>query len=279
MTASETSAPSNGAAGRGGQADATPERGPMLSVRHLVKKFGGLTAVNDVSLDVSRGEVVGLVGDNGAGKSTLIKCIAGVHRADGGEVYVDGAEVHFTQPIEARRAGIETIYQDLALAGNLAVSANIFLGRELKKRYLGGIVHTLDEDRMLAESRTILDSLGIRIPRFSAEIEKLSGGQRQAVAIARAIYWNARLMIMDEPTNNLGVPEQRKVLDLIRTLREQRVPVILISHTLPDVFAVTDRVVIMHRGRKVAEMPTAETDSQEVVEYMVGAKEQTFAAA
>ena len=132
---------------------------------------------------------------------------------------------------------------------------------------------------MLEESRVVLDSLGIRIQRFTAEIERLSGGQRQAVAIARAIYWNARLMIMDEPTNNLGVPEQRKVLDLIRTLRDQRVPVILISHTLPDVFAVTDRIVVMHRGRKVAEMPTSETDSQEVVEYMVGARQQAAAPA
>lgn len=124
----------------------------------------------------------------------------------------------------------------------------------------------------------MLDRLGIEIPRMQREIEKLSGGQRQAVAIARAIYWNARLMVMDEPTNNLGVPEQRKVLGLIRTLREQGVPVILISHTLPDVFAVTDRIVIMHRGRKVAEMPTSATDSQEVVEYMVGAREMAFEA-
>ena len=252
---------------------------PLLSVRDLVKKFGGLTAVNEVSLDVHRGEVVGLVGDNGAGKSTLIKCVAGVHQPTSGSILLASEEVHFPRPIDARRAGIETIYQDLALAGNLDVSANIFLGREFKNRYLGGLVKTLDEPRMLAESRVVLDSLGIVIHRFSAEIERLSGGQRQAVAIARAIHWKARLMIMDEPTNNLGVPEQRKVLGLIRTLREQRVPVILISHTLPDVFAVTDRIVVMHRGRKVAEMPTAETDSQEVVEYMVGARQQAAAAA
>ena len=250
-----------------------PVAPPMLEVRDLVKRFGGLTAVNGVSLGVRPGEVVGLVGDNGAGKSTLIKCISGVHQADEGTISLDGQPVRFARPLEARRAGIETIYQDLALAGNLDVSANIFLGREMKRRHLGGLVKTLDERRMATESHTILDSLGIRIPRFEAEIEKLSGGQRQAVAIARAIYWKARLMIMDEPTNNLGVPEQRKVLALIRTLRDQRVPVILISHTLPDVFAVTDRIVVMHRGRKVAEMPTSATDSQEVVEYMVGAHE------
>jgi ribose transport system ATP-binding protein len=244
---------------------------PMLQVRHLVKRFGGLTAVNDVSLDVSAGEVVGLVGDNGAGKSTLIKCVSGVHTGEEGDILLEGKVVRFAKPIDARRAGIETIYQDLALAGNLDVSANIFLGREMRRRVVPGI-HTLDEKRMLEESRQILDSLDIRIPRFRAEIDKLSGGQRQAVAIARAVYWNARLMIMDEPTNNLGVPEQRKVLALIETLKEQRVPVILISHTLPDVFAVTDRIVVMHRGRKVAEKATGSTNSTEVVEYMVGAR-------
>jgi ABC-type sugar transport system ATPase subunit len=247
---------------------------PILSVRNLVKRFGGLTAVNDVSLDVRAGEVVGLVGDNGAGKSTLIKCVSGVHHPDAGEMFFEGRELRLAHPIEAREAGIETIYQDLALAGNLDVSANIFLGREVKKRRLFGLVKTLHDDRMRSESSSILDRLGIVIPQMRLEIEKLSGGQRQAVAIARAIYWNARLMIMDEPTNNLGVPEQRKVMALIDTLREQAVPVILISHTLPDVFAITDRIVIMHRGRKVAEMATADTDTTEVVEYMVGAREQ-----
>jgi len=248
---------------------------PVLAIHQLVKRFGGLTAVNKVDMDVYSGEVVGLVGDNGAGKSTLIKCVSGVYQPDEGEIFFEGKRVRFIRPIEARKAGIETIYQDLALAGNLNVSANIFLGREVKRRYLGGVVQTLDEDHMLGESRKILDTLDIRLPNFSAQIEKLSGGQRQAVAIARAIYWNAKLMIMDEPTNNLGVPEQRKVFDLIRKLRDQGVPVILITHTLPDVFAVTDRVIIMHRGRKVAEKTTADTDSQEVVEYMVGARDDT----
>jgi ribose transport system ATP-binding protein len=247
---------------------------PILSVRNLVKRFGGLTAVDDVSLDIFPGEVVGLVGDNGAGKSTLIKCVSGVHRPDGGRIFFEGEVVHFSRPIEAREAGIETIYQDLALAGNLDVSANIFLGREVKRRYLGGVVRTLDEKHMLSESDGILDDLGIHIPQMRMEIEKLSGGQRQAVAIARAIYWNARMMIMDEPTNNLGVPEQRKVMELIGTLKSQGVPVIFISHTLPDVFAATDRIVVMHRGRKVAEVDTSETNTTEIVEYMVGARQQ-----
>jgi ribose transport system ATP-binding protein len=243
----------------------------MLSVRNLVKRFGGLVAVNRVGLEINAGEVVGLVGDNAAGKSTLIKCISGVYQADEGEISFQGQRAHFARPIDARQAGIETIYQDLALAGNLGISANIFLGREVKTKYLGGLVHTLNENLMNTASKKVLDALDIRFANFSEKIEKLSGGQRQAVAIGRAMYWEAKLMIMDEPTNNLGVIEQRKVLDLIGRLRSERVPVILISHTLPDVFAVTDRIIVMHRGRKVAEKRTGDTNSQEIVQYMVGA--------
>jgi ribose transport system ATP-binding protein len=247
----------------------------VLSVRNLVKRFGGLTAVNNVSFELYPGEVVGLVGDNAAGKSTLIKCISGVYQADEGEIFFQGRRANFARPIDARRVGIETIYQDLALAGNLGVSANIFMGREVKKKYLGGLIHTLDETFMTAASQKVLDTLDIHFANFGEKIERLSGGQRQAVAIARAVYWQAKLMIMDEPTNNLGVVEQRKVLDLINKLREEGVPVILISHTLPDVFAVTNRIVVMHRGRRVAEKRTGETDSREIVQYMVGALDDT----
>lgn len=243
----------------------------VLSIRGIVKRFGGLTAVGGVDLDIHAGEVVGLVGDNGAGKSTLIKCVSGVYQPDEGEIYFHGERTQFTRPIDARAVGIETIYQDLALAGNLGVSANIFMGRELKKPFIGTLVQTLDETRMLEESRRVLDTLNIRLPNLAQKIELLSGGQRQAVAIARAVYWQAQLMIMDEPTNNLGVPEQRKVIDLIAALKDRGVPVILISHTLPDVFAATDRVVVMHRGRKVADKQTSATNSSEVVQYMVGA--------
>jgi ABC-type sugar transport system ATPase subunit len=248
---------------------------PILSAKNIVKRFGGLVAVNRVSLDVYPGEVVGLVGDNAAGKSTLIKCISGVYQPEEGEVYFQGKQTHFIHPIDARKAGIETIYQDLALAGNLSVPANIFLGRELKEKRLGGLIRTLDETTMLKESKTVLDRLEIRFPNLTMQIDKLSGGQRQAVAIARAMYWNAQFIIMDEPTNNLGVVEQAKVLDLIRLLKSQGVPVILISHTMPDVFAVTDRIVVMHRGRKVTEKRTEQTGSEEIVQYMVGAKDDT----
>jgi ABC-type sugar transport system ATPase subunit len=245
----------------------------LLSVRNLTKVFGGLIAVNDLSFDVARGEVVGLLGDNGAGKSTLIKCVSGVHSAEEGEIVFDGKPVQFSSPMDARRVGIETIYQDLALANNLDVGANIFLGREAKTRHLGGLVQTLDDKHMRDQSRQTLDSLHIRIPALTEPIEKLSGGQRQAVAIARAVYWDARLMIMDEPTNNLGVPEQHKVLELIRMLKGRGVPVILITHVMPDALGVTDRIIVMHRGRKVAEKVTARTNAEELVQYMVGARE------
>lgn len=248
---------------------------PILSIRKMTKRFGGLTAVNNVSWDIYPGEVVGLLGDNGAGKSTLIKCVSGVYQADEGEIWFEGRRSHFARPIDARREGIETIYQDLALANNLDVGANIFLGREEKKRYFGGLIKTLDDEKMLKESAAALDSLEIHFPSLTQPIESLSGGQRQAVAIARAVYWDARLMIMDEPTNNLGVPEQHKVLELIRKLRDQGVPVILITHTLPDVFAVSDRLMVMHRGRKVTEKKTSETNTQELVQYMVGALDDT----
>jgi ABC-type sugar transport system ATPase subunit len=248
---------------------------PILSIRGMTKRFGGLTAVDDVSWDIYPGEVVALLGDNGAGKSTLIKCVSGVHQADKGEIYFQGRLSHFTRPIEARRVGIETIYQDLALANNLDVGANIFLGREIKHSYLGGLVKTLDDEQMLSESQSTLSSLEIHFPTLTQPIESLSGGQRQAVAIARAVYWHAKLMIMDEPTNNLGVPEQKKVLDLMRRLRDQGVPVILITHILPDVFAVSDRLMVMHRGRKVTEKVTSETSTEDLVQYMVGARDDT----
>ncbi len=251
---------------------------PILSLRNVVKRFGGLVAVNHVSFDLHRGEVFGLLGDNAAGKSTLIKCVSGVHQPDEGEIWLDGKRVQFAHPIDARQKGIETIYQDLALPNNLDVGANIFLGREIKRRYLGGLIETLDNRAMEKASRKTLDSLQIHFPTLTEPIESLSGGQRQAVAIARAVYWDAKIVIMDEPTNNLGVLEQRKVLDLIRALRARGVPVILITHILPDVFAVTDRLIVMHRGRKVAEKVTARTSTEELVQYMVGARDDTAAA-
>jgi len=209
------------------------------------------------------------VGDNGAGKSTLIKMISGVHRPDGGQIVVDGREVAFATPMEARSHGIETIYQDLALCENLDATVNIFLGREPVRHTLG-VFRTIDRGRMLSESSNVLNQLDIHIPNLRRPIRQMSGGQRQAVAIARAVYWHARLMIMDEPTAALGVAEQRKVLALVRTLRDRGVPVIIISHNMYDVFAVADRVIVMRRGRKVGDLIAKEADSDQVVSLMVG---------
>jgi ABC-type sugar transport system ATPase subunit len=225
-----------------------------------------------ICLDIFPGEVVGLVGDNGAGKSTLIKMVSGVYQPDGGDLYYLGHKVTFSGPRLARDMGIETIYQDLALAENLDVGSNIFLGREMKKRYLGGVINTLNRKKMRDESGGVLARLDIHVPNLGQKIRNLSGGQRQSVAIARSIYWNAKLMIMDEPTAALGVAEQRMVLATVRTLASQGVPVIIISHNMQDVFAVADRIVIMRRAKKVGERIATQTTPDEIVSLMVGAE-------
>jgi ABC-type sugar transport system ATPase subunit len=245
------------------------DRQPILRAVELYKHFGGLVAVNQVSLDVYPGEVIGLVGDNGAGKSTFIKMVSGVLRPDAGQIFLDGNEITFASPMEARGRGIETIYQDLALCENLDATVNIFLGREPVHKFLG-LADVVDRRSMLKESRKVLDQLDIQIPNLRRPIRQMSGGQRQSVAIARAVYWNARLMIMDEPTAALGVAEQRKVLALVRTLRERGVPVLIISHNMQDVFAVADRIVVMRRGRNVGERAANATTTDELVSLMVG---------
>jgi ABC-type sugar transport system ATPase subunit len=245
----------------------------LLRVTNLTKRFGGLTAVDSVSLEVNIGEVVGFLGDNGAGKSTLIKMISGVYQPDAGEIFFGGRQVDLASPRQARDMGIETIYQDLALAENLDVGANIFLGREILRSYLGGLVKTVDRTKMHQEAGKALDRLNIRLPSLTQQVLNLSGGQRQAVAIARSIYWNAKLMIMDEPTAALGVSEQRKVLRLVKTLCDQGVPVILISHNMQDVFAVATRIIVLRRGKKVGERLISQTTPDEIVSLMVGADE------
>jgi ABC-type sugar transport system ATPase subunit len=243
----------------------------MLEVKNITKRFGGLVAVNDMSMGVEAGEVVGLLGDNGAGKSTLIKIISGVYHADEGSVFFMDREVKITNPMDALALGIETIYQDLALAENLNVYSNIFLGRERMKKLLG-LFNVLDHDYMLTESRSVLDRLEIEIPSLRNKISMLSGGQRQAVAISRSLYWDAKFLIMDEPTAALGITEQKKVLDLVNRLKDQGIGIIIISHQLLDVFSVADRLVIMRRGVKVGERKTKETSHNEIVSLIVGAE-------
>jgi simple sugar transport system ATP-binding protein len=253
----------------GPAAPSAPADLPFLRCKGMVKRFGGLTAVDEVDLDMPVGEVLALVGDNGAGKSTLLQMISGVFRPDAGSIELDGQPRVFNSPEDARRAGIETIYQDLALCDNLSAADNIFLGREIgTKRF--GVFPGLDNRTMRDKAHAVLDDLHINIPDLNAPVRQLSGGQRQAVAISRAVYWQARLMLMDEPTAALGVPEQRKVIALIRMLKARGVPVLLISHNMHDVFEIADRIFVMRRGSKVGEFPVGATTLSEVVNLMIG---------
>jgi ABC-type sugar transport system ATPase subunit len=244
---------------------------PVLECVEVSKRFGGVHALNRVSFELGRGEVLALAGDNGAGKSTLIKIVSGVLRPDEGEIRYKGEPVAFTGPRQARERGIETIYQDLALADNLDVGENVFLGREPRSCVLG-LLPRIDRRAMREAAHEVLDTLDIDIPRrkLREPVRNLSGGQRQAVAIGRAIYWKAELLIMDEPTAALGVPEQRKVRELIMRLKTQGVAVIFISHNLQDIFAVADRILVLRRGLKAGERLPAETSGDEIVKLMVG---------
>jgi simple sugar transport system ATP-binding protein len=242
---------------------------PILEVKNVSKHFGGVHALNKVSLSINPGEVVSLAGDNGAGKSTLIKAISGVYPYEDGDILLDGKRIAFATPQEARNNGIETIYQDLALADNLSIGANIFLGRE-PMRKLFGFLPSIDRQKMADAARDTMRKLDFHVERLDAPVAAFSGGQRQAVAIGRAMYWNARLVIMDEPTAALGVPEQRKVMSLIQSLKEQGKGVIFISHNLRDIFEVADRIVVFRRGENAGERKPSETTGDEIVRMMVG---------
>ena len=241
----------------------------ILEIKSVSKRFGGVQALDNVSMHLNEGEVLALAGDNGAGKSTLIKVVSGVYHPDNGDIIFKNENIQLDNPRFAREKGIETIYQDLALADNLNVGANIFLGREPMTKKFG--IPVIDRKLMLSESIKILKNLEINIPETSLEepVGKLSGGQRQAVAIGRALYWNAKLLIMDEPTAALGVPEQRNVMDLIKRLKEKKVSIIFISHNLTDIFNASDRIIILRRGLKAGEKLIKETNSDEVVKLMV----------
>ena len=241
----------------------------LLEVRSVSKNFAAVRALDNVSLGVGAGEVVALAGDNGAGKSTLIKIIAGVFHADTGAIVYQGKTVTFETPQEAREHGIETIYQDLALADNLPIGANIFLGREPMRKAFG-FLPVLDRPKMAEAARQTMARLDFHVDRLDAPVSRFSGGQRQAVAIGRAIYWEAQVLVMDEPTAALGVPEQRRVLALIKTLREQGKAIIFISHNLGYIVEVADRIVVLRRGVLAGERRTKETNPDEIVRLMVG---------
>jgi len=233
----------------------------------IAKRFGGVVALRGVDLQVGHGEVLGLVGDNAAGKSTLMKILSGAYQPDRGTIRIDGRNVTFAGPQEARALGLEMVYQDFALVPELSVTQNIFLGREITKRRLG--VSTLDQREMAKRARELFERLGIRIPPVTTPVRALSGGQQQAVAIARATGFDCRVVIMDEPTANLGASAIDKVRETITRLKAAGITVILISHRLEDVFAVGDRFVVMKHGRVVAERAVADTHADEIVAMIV----------
>lgn len=241
----------------------------LLEVRGLSKHFGAIRALNDFDMTINRGEVVALAGDNGAGKTTMIKTISGVFKPTAGEVRLKGQPVNFATPQEARDQGIETIYQDLALADNLSIGANIFLGREPMTKMFG-FLPVLDRRAMRKAAQETMALLDFHVSRLDAPVSNFSGGQRQAVAIGRAVHWDAQILIMDEPTAALGVPEQRKVISLIHQLKAQGRGIIFISHNLKDIFAVSDRIIVMRRGVKAGERKISETTHDEVVKLMIG---------
>src|ERR1700761_7306123 len=243
---------------------------PVLELKGIGKEFGAIRALHGVDLSIAPGEVVGLMGDNGAGKSPLVKIIAGNFPPSQGELRFDGQAVQFVRPIDARAVGIEVVYQDLALADNLTAAANVFLGRELKRKF--GPIALLDHKAMAARALDLFRELRSETRPHNL-VKQMSGGQRQAVAIARTRLSNAKLVMMDEPTAAISVRQVEQVLGLIQRLKEQGIAVMLISHRMPDVFAVADRVVVMRRGEKRADKPIADTSPEEVTALITGAKE------
>jgi fructose transport system ATP-binding protein len=245
---------------------------PVLEARGIVKRFGHVTALSGADFDLYAGEVVAVIGDNGAGKSTLIKVLSGALQPDEGEIRLDGAPVHFRSPLDARRAGIETVYQDLAVAPALDIAQNLFLGRELRRSGpLGGVLRMLDKRAMRKQAGDALSELKIGVQSLRVAVENLSGGQRQGVAVARAAAWGRRVVIMDEPTAALGVKETGQVVDLIKRVRERGLPVILISHDMPHVFELADRIHIMRLGKRAAVVTPKTHTMNEAVAIMTGA--------
>jgi simple sugar transport system ATP-binding protein len=254
----------------------TPDAPVRVRMEHVTKRYGAVLSLDDVSLVLRAGEVLGLVGDNGAGKSTLMKVLSGAVIPDAGQIFIDGREARLASPADARRERIEMVYQDLSLCDTIDVSGNVMLGREPKRRILG--IPFLDKKAMHARSAEMLSQLGIRIPEPRTKVEYLSGGQRQSIAIGRAASFDPLVLIMDEPTAALAVAEVDAVLELIRAVSRRGVSVILITHRLQDLFLVCDRLIVLYEGRRVAERRIAETNIEEVVNLIVGRKFRSLSA-
>ncbi|GAA3879462.1 ATP-binding cassette domain-containing protein [Saccharothrix violaceirubra] len=246
---------------------------PLLAADGLVKRYGGVEALRGASFTAHAGEVVALIGDNGAGKSTLVKCLSGTERPDAGTILLRGSPVTFASPLDARAAGVETVYQDLAVAPDLDPAANLFLGRELRRSGFLGALGVLDHREMRRRAAMAFEDLGVSLPSLDVPIGALSGGQRQSVAVARSVVWANDLVFMDEPTAALGVVQRERVLDVIRRVRDRGIAVVLISHNMPEVLAVSDRVEVLRLGQRVARFTAADTTVEELVGAMTGAVE------
>jgi simple sugar transport system ATP-binding protein len=249
----------------------TPGATPLYEARGIVKRFGHVTALDGADFTVYPGEVVALVGDNGAGKSTLVKTLSGALRPDEGELLFDGRPVDLHSPLDARALGIETVYQDLALAPELDPAMNAFLGREVMQPGLLGRLGFLDRKTMRRRTAEAFSSLGVGVRSTTVPVAMLSGGQRQGVAVSRAVMWASKAIFLDEPTDALGVVQTRAVLQLIRNVRETGCAVILISHNMPEVLEVSDRIEVLRLGRRVASLRDADTSMEEIVGAMTGA--------
>jgi fructose transport system ATP-binding protein len=249
-----------------------PSRDLVMQASGLTKRYGHVVALDGADFELAKGEILAVVGDNGAGKSSLIKVLTGATIPDSGSVFVDGEPVHFKNPLSARLAGIETVYQELAVATQLNIAQNLFLGRELRKPGLrGSLLRQLDKSGMRQQAAEHMKNLGIRIQSINQKVETLSGGQRQAVAVARAAAWGKRVVILDEPTAALGVRETNQVLNLITRVRDQGLSVVLISHSMPDVFQIADRIHIHRLGRRAVVVSPKTTSMSDVVAVMTGA--------
>ena len=248
---------------------------PVLEARGITKRYGHVEALSGANFDLYPGEVVALIGDNGAGKSTLVKTLSGVHPPDAGEIRFEGREVHIPTPEAARELGIETVYQDLALAPDLESSANLFLGREVVRKGLLGRLGFLDGAAMRERTDSAFRDLGVGVQDVTAPVATFSGGQRQGVAVARAVTWASRVVFMDEPTAALGVVQTRRVLELIRRVRDRGLSVVLISHNMPEVMEVADRVEVLRLGVRVATFQRGEASMEDLVGAMTGALVQS----
>jgi D-xylose transport system ATP-binding protein len=248
-----------------------PESSPILEMKGISKRFGAVQALSGVDFEVYQGEVVGLVGDNGAGKSTLVKIIAGTYPPDSGRYFFEGREVTIHNPRQATDLGIQTVYQDLALCDNLDVVANLYLGREATQPVIPGLFDFIDEITMEQKALQFIRNLHVSIPSVRATIATLSGGQRQSVAVARAVMWNSKVVLLDEPTAALGVEQTLQVKQLIRRLRNQGLGIVVISHNLADIFDVSDRIIVLRLGRRVATFQTHVSNPEQVVAAITGA--------